>query len=67
MYVCMGVVHAALLVIKQFTIYLEFVLVSFAFIIYIILLFKAKVSIWRSIEKSSFCKISTCQPTMYMQ
>ena len=33
MYACMEVVHAALLEIKQFTIYLEFVFLSFAFII----------------------------------
>ena len=61
-HICMytwRVVHAALLVIKQFTIYLEFVLLTFAFILYIILLFNTKVSIWKSIEKTSFCKAYT--------
>ena len=63
------VVHTALLETEQLPISLEFVFLSFASILYITLLFiifEGK-GIWKSIEKSSFCKVSTCQPTMHMQ
>ena len=67
MYVCMEVVHAVLLAIKQLTIHLEFVFLSFAFIIYILFyFFKARVSIWKPIEKNIILQgIYTCQPTIY--
>ena len=66
------VVHAALLAIKQLTIYLEFVFLSFTFIIYIYIYIYHFTSLRQGYQSGSLLKkhhfarhIATCQPTIY--